>query len=243
MSDKLIVALDVEELKVARRLVDELSGVVKIFKIGSQLFTACGRSAVDMVRERGSEVFMDLKFHDIPSTVAKASRIVAKCEVFMFNLHSLGGKQMMKEAVESATKSAEEFGTRKPIILGVTVLTSMERGDLNSVGVMRSVRGEVLHLARMCKESGLDGVVSSPREIMHVRKAMGEDFLIITPGIRPSGAERNDQKRVMSPGEAISAGADYIVVGRPITEAEDPRRAAEEIIEELRSANCIAHSA
>ncbi|MFC1808221.1 orotidine-5'-phosphate decarboxylase [Candidatus Omnitrophota bacterium] len=224
MKDRLIVALDVDNIKKAKKLVDTLYPYVKIFKIGSQLFTACGPDVVKMVQKKGAQVFLDLKFHDIPNTVARSVALAAKLNVFMLNVHASGAGAMMKAAVAARGKS------KKPIIIGVTVLTSMDKGSLQSVGVNRAPITQVIDLAKKTKGAGLDGVVSSAREIEAIRKACGKHFVIVTPGIRPLAGQANDQKRIATPQQAIKSGADYIVVGRPITASKDPLRAAKKIL-------------
>ena len=229
--DKIIVALDVEDLPAALRLVELLHNEVGAFKIGKQLFTASGPDAVRQVHERGGRVFLDLKFHDIPTTVAKASLEAARLGAFMFNMHALGGFAMMQEAVRAVR--AAHGAQAGPLMIAVTVLTSMGPDDLKPLGITLPVDELVVRLARLAKEAGMNGVVASPREIGLIKKACGPDFLVVTPGIRPRGAEANDQKRAMTPGEAVQAGADFIVVGRPITHAIDPQAAARSIAQEM----------
>ncbi|MDD5747293.1 MAG: orotidine-5'-phosphate decarboxylase [Candidatus Omnitrophica bacterium] len=230
---ELIVALDVPELEEARRMVRLLSKEVKFFKIGSRLFTACGPQAVTMVRDAGAEVFLDLKFHDIPNTVAEAGLSALGLGVFMFNVHCLGGSVMMSAVRDAVQEQAQRANARKPVMLGVTVLTSMDRQQLNSVGVIRSVKNEVVHLARLCRSSGLDGVVCSGQEIELLRRVLGDDFILVVPGVRPADSQLNDQKRIVTPGKAAALGADYIVVGRPVIAAPDPLAAVRKINAEL----------
>lgn len=235
-NSKLIVALDFDDIKKAEALIDKLKGVVKIFKVGSQLFTAYGPEAVRMVRRKGCEVFLDLKFHDIPNTVAGAAREAVKLGAFMFNVHTLGGLEMMREAKDATLVAANKFKKRKPILLGVTILTSLKDNDLKSCGINKPLKGEVIHLAKLAKRAGLDGVVASPLEIEAIRKSCGKNFVIVTPGIR-TGVRKmgthpllkrgcvpilHDQKRIATPLDAIKKGANYIVVGRSITEASNP---------------------
>ncbi|MBN1872432.1 MAG: orotidine-5'-phosphate decarboxylase [Candidatus Omnitrophica bacterium] len=231
--EKIIVALDVNRLEDVGRLVDKLRPVVKIFKIGSELFTSCGVEAIDIVRRKGCRVFLDLKFHDIPNTVAKAARSLANQNIHMFTIHTIGGLNMMKAAVEGAREEARRLNVAVPLILGVTVLTSLDKDDMKSVGIDDSVQGEVLRLVELAEEAGLDGVIASPNEVSEIRKNVKKDFLIVTPGIRPEWCQKSDQKRVATPKEALGSGADYIVIGRPITASSDPREATEKIIEEL----------
>ena len=234
-SDKLLVALDVDTLDEASALLDTLAGVVTGCKIGSQLFTAAGPAAVEAARKRGVRVFLDLKFHDIPNTVAGAVREATRLGVFMLNVHASGGLAMMRAGAEAAREAAATFGVPRPLCLGVTVLTSLDRATLDrEVGVNATVESHVLHLATRAREAGLDGCVASPREIRALRVALGERFVIVTPGIRPSSAGGDDdQVRTATPAAAVRAGADYIVVGRPIIAAKDPRAAAVAILEEL----------
>ena len=235
--DRLIVALDVATMDEAAALLDRLQGVVGAWKIGSQLFTACGPSAVELVQKRGGAVFLDLKFHDIPNTVAGAVREATRMGVFMLNVHASGGSPMLKAAAEAARQATREFSVARPLCLAVTVLTSLDRALLQrELNVPLSVEGHVLHLAGLAKAAGLDGSVCSPQEIRAVRNALGREWVIVTPGVRPAGSEAGDQARVATPEAAIRAGADYIVVGRPITSAPDPKAAATAILEAMTKA-------
>jgi orotidine-5'-phosphate decarboxylase len=233
-SDRLYVALDVDRLDDAESLLDRLAGVVGGCKIGSQLFTAAGPVAIERALKRGYRVFLDLKYHDIPNTVAGAVREATRLGVFMLNVHASGGAAMMRAAAESAAKAAKELALPRPLVLGVTVLTSLDRRALDrEVGVPGTVEAHVLRLAERAREAGLDGCVASPREISPLRLALGPRWVIVTPGIRP--AERaDDQMRTATPGAAVRAGADYLVVGRPITAAPDPGAAARAILEDIR---------
>ena len=231
----IIFALDVGTWEEAERFVEELKEWVWGFKIGKELFTWMGPKAVEMVQERGGKVFLDLKYHDIPSTVAKAAAMATRLRVSMFNLHALGGLEMMRAAVEAAQEEAEKEGLLPPTILGVTVLTSLQARDLRAVGITLSLEEEVVQLAVLAQKAGLEGVVASPLEIKPLRKACGEDLMIVTPGVRPDKGRRHDQARVMTPAEAIKAGADYVVIGRPIKEAPDPLKATQKILQEIRS--------
>lgn len=235
MEERLIVALDVGDLKSARKLVNKLSKIVGAFKIGSQLFTSCGTEAIDMVHKKRRKVFLDLKLHDIPNTVARATEAITAKKVFMFNVHASGGKKMMQEAVNSAEKKAKKLKTQRPIILGVTVLTSMGEQDIRELGIKRFVKDQALYLAKMAKDSRLDGVVASAGEAKRIKQLCGQDFIVVCPGIRPAGASEDDQTRISTPKGAIKEGADYIVVGRPIIEAKDPLAAAKKIIEEMKA--------
>ena len=228
MSDKLIVALDTDELSVAEQLINKLVSIVKIFKVGSQLFTACGPGVLQLIREKDAEVFLDLKFHDIPNTVNHAVEAACRYEPLMLTVHTLGGSQMLRLAVEARDRMGA-----KTKILGVTILTSLDKGQLEEIGLSASVNEEVLCLAQMARASGLDGIVASPQEVGILRQAMGEDFIIVTPGIRSGGPMGDDQRRTMQAKDAVLAGADYLVVGRPITQAKDPYEAAKRIIDEI----------
>src|SRR3989338_8121014 len=222
MKDKIIIALDVNTLKEEERLLDTLSSEVQVFKIGMELFYSCGVKAIELVKKYDKDIFLDLKFHDIPNTVYAASKTAVRFEVFMFNVHASGGIDMMKKAVEGAEEESEKLGISRPKILGVTVLTSINGEALKRSGVNKSPEEQVLNLARLTKDAGLDGAVASPEEISAMRKAMGKDFLIVTPGVRPEGSDSGDQKRVATPKEAFQRGAYYIVIVRPIKKAKDP---------------------
>ncbi len=230
----LVVALDVETAEEALFLAERLQGIAGMFKIGKQLFTAAGPEIVRKITAMGEQVFLDLKFHDIPSTVAKAGIEAARLGVSMFNLHALGGSQMMRTTAEAVNEVAERERIARPLILGVTVLTSHTRESLNEVGIECGVEDEVVKLALLCEGSGMDGIVASPREIIPIRRVVKNPrFVILTPGVRPAGVDHNDQSRVMTPDEAVRAGANFLVVGRPITAAQNPLRAAQKILAEI----------
>jgi orotidine-5'-phosphate decarboxylase len=234
-ADRLLVAVDVESLGDAERLLDRLAGTVTGCKIGNQLFTAAGPAAVEAARKRGFRVFLDLKFHDIPNTVAGAVREAARLGVFMLNVHASGGVAMMRAAAEAAAKAAADFAVPRPLCVGVTVLTSLDRRALETeVGVAATVDAHVLNLARQASLAGLDGCVASAREITALRLSMGRGWVIVTPGIRAAAAG-DDQVRIATARSAVAAGADYLVVGRPITGAPDPAAAARAMLEELRA--------
>jgi orotidine-5'-phosphate decarboxylase len=216
---KLIVALDVNTYQEAKRLVDKLYPTVKIFKVGSQLFCGCGPKIITYLSKKGANVFLDLKFYDIPNTVAGAVRQAVRLGVSMMTLHISGGKEMLTAAVKAAYQEARRLRVRRPLLVGVTVLTSKE-----------STPGEVLNLAKEGLQCGLDGVVCSVRETAFLKKKINKKFVIVTPGIRPAGSPAFDQKRTATAQEAIKAGSDFLVAGRPIVEALDPRRAAREFM-------------
>jgi orotidine-5'-phosphate decarboxylase len=230
---KIIFALDVPTFAEAEHFVSLLSGQVGMFKIGKQLFTANGPDIVRMVRASGGEVFLDLKYHDIPNTVAMASLEAARLGAKLINLHSLGGYEMMSKTVEALEK--EFKGEKRARVLAVTILTSSTAETLRDVGIDRPVEEMVVRLANLARKAGIDGVVASPMEVVPIREACGPGFLIVTPGVRPSFASVDDQKRIMTPGEAVTAGADYLVIGRPISAAKDPLEAAEMIVQEIMS--------
>ncbi len=231
--DKIIFALDVEHFGEAQQWVNRLKDRIGIFKVGKQLFTHAGPKVVDMIRQKGQKVFLDLKYHDIPNTVAKAGEEATRLGVAMFNLHALGGVEMMKKTVEASRSVAKELGIPKPIILAVTILTSMDQDSMKEVGIQGPIQDEVGRLASLSLKAGVDGVVASPQEIGIIRQKCGEKFLIVTPGIRHPSDKKDDQKRTMSPKEAITAGANYLVIGRPIKEAKDPLEAVQKIIEDI----------
>ena len=231
--NRILVALDVDSSAKALALADTLRGTVAGYKIGKQLFTAEGPDVVRALTARDNRVFLDLKFHDIPNTVAGAVRSAMATGAWMVNVHASGGSAMMRAAAQAAHETAAKTGAARPLVIGVTVLTSMDEAALAEVGTTRPVIEQVVHLARLAKAAGLDGVVASPQEIAAIRAACGPDFHIVTPGIRPAGqAGTDDQARTLTPREAVAAGATYLVIGRPITAAADPRAAAEAIAAE-----------
>ncbi len=233
--DRILVPLDTPDLARATDLSRSLSGLVGGMKIGKEFFTALGPQGL---REAVGKqpLFLDLKFHDIPNTVAGAVRSAVALEPLILTVHASGGTAMMAAAAEAAREEAAALGVPRPRVIGVTVLTSLDDSDLEAVGQKGPTEDQVLRLARLSHAAGLDGVICSPREITLLRAALGPDFLLVVPGIRPAWASRGDQKRVMTPGEALAAGADYLVIGRPITGAEAPAAAARRIGEELEAA-------
>ena len=233
-TNKLIVALDVETAAQARELVSVLSGIAGMFKIGSQLFTATGPDLIREIVGGGERVFLDLKFHDIPNTVAAAGVEATRLGVSMFNVHAAGGSEMMKRTVDAVDQCVASEGLSRPQIIAVTVLTSAGDAVLREVGYSSGATDMVPRLALLAEAQGLNGVVASPREVALIRSAVKQPgFIVVTPGVRPSGSALGDQRRVMSPAEAIAAGADYLVIGRPILTSPDPAAATWRILQEM----------
>jgi orotidine-5'-phosphate decarboxylase len=234
---KLIVALDVETFQQARELVELLHDEVGMFKVGSQLFTAAGPRIVREIVSAGNRVFLDLKFHDIPNTVAAAAVEATRLGVTILNVHAAGGAEMMQRTADAVTRTASAEGLQRPLVIAVTVLTSSDEATLKATGIANSPEDQVIKLGLLAAHNGMDGLVASPLEVRALRTAITRpDFLIVTPGVRPDGAAGDDQKRILSPAAAIGEGADYLVVGRPITTAEDPVLAARTIATEIASA-------
>jgi orotidine-5'-phosphate decarboxylase len=232
--DQLLVALDVDSAEAAFRLADQLRGAVGGFKVGSQLFTACGPSIVDTLTGRGDRVFLDLKFHDIPNTVAGSIAAAVRLGVWMVNVHSAGGSAMMRAARTAADEAAAKAGRPAPLVIAVTMLTSLGEETLGEIGIAPGMTAQVSRLARLAEAAGLDGVVASPQELPVVRAVCSPRFAVVTPGIRGAGDSTGDQQRTLSAAQAMAAGSSYLVVGRPITTAPDPRAAAERIAGECR---------
>jgi len=234
--EKIIVALDTPDLKRAKRLVKLLRHLIPNFKIGSELYTMHGPDAVKAVRWAGGHVFLDLKYHDIPNTVAGAVRAATLMNVFMISIHAAGGREMMEAARRAMEEGARKRRVRRrPKLVAVTVLTSMSEEILHSeVGIGASLNETVTRFARMAELTGMDGVVASARELPVRRSAFGRDLLVVTPGIRPAWSVQGDQTRIVTPEKALALGADYLVIGRPITQAKDPREAAERLIREVK---------
>jgi orotidine-5'-phosphate decarboxylase len=228
--DRLIVALDVSSAAEAQKIVQALGPAVSTYKVGNQLFTTEGPGVVRALVGSGKKVFLDLKFHDIPNTVAGGVRSAAALGVSMLTVHAAGGSAMLRAAMNAAQQSP-----KPPVILAVTVLTSLSDADLQEIGVAGRTRDHALALATLARNCGCDGIVASPHEARVIRQDLGAGFVIVTPGIRPAGAGKGDQSRVNTPAEAIAAGADYLVVGRPITEAKNPAQAARQIVDEIAS--------
>ncbi|MEN6321777.1 MAG: orotidine-5'-phosphate decarboxylase [Syntrophaceae bacterium] len=232
--DMLIFALDIgEDIEEAVSWIKLIEDHVKIFKIGKESFTRYGPRIIEKIKERGKEVFLDLKFHDIPNTVAGAAVGAVKQGVFMFNVHALGGRQMMEEAVSAVNEVVKETGVASPIILAVTVLTSLNDGDLKQLGFNFPASELTVRLSRIAQDAGVSGVVASAQDIENIRTACGHDFIIVTPGIRDTLKSGDDQKRTATVRDAIMRGADYIVVGRPIRNAVNPVQKVEKIVNEI----------
>ncbi len=228
MSSPIVVALDFPSPDQALSLVGHLDPARCRLKVGKELFVRGGPQLVEQLVARGYDVFLDLKFHDIPNTVARACEAAADLGVWMVNVHALGGRRMMEAAREAVDKAAH-----KPLLIGVTVLTSMGAEDISEIGLSGSPADNVLRLAALARASGLDGVVCSPQEVVQLRASQGRDFRLVTPGIRPAGSQLGDQRRAMTPAEAVAAGSDFLVIGRPVTAAPDPLGALAGIEAEL----------
>lgn len=234
--EKIIVALDVPTREKALALVEKLYNDVGAFKIGMQLYNAEGPSIVQDIQKLGGKVFIDLKLHDIPNTVAEATKVLTGLQAFIMTLHAAGGKKMLAAAAQAAAESVPESG-RKPLVVAVTVLTSLSQQEFTEeIGIDRPIAEQVVSWAKLAQAAGLDGVVASPQEIAVIRQSCGKDFVIITPGIRPLWAAANDQSRIMTPKQAVEAGADYLVIGRPITAQPDQAEAARRIVAEIMEA-------
>ncbi|HEY3374320.1 MAG TPA: orotidine-5'-phosphate decarboxylase [Candidatus Aquicultor sp.] len=235
--ERLIIALDFDTAADAVAMCRAVGDQACFYKVGLQLFLSAGRDVVDQVKNLGNHIFLDLKLHDIPNTVAGACREIVRVGVSMTTLHTMGGADMMREAATATKRAAEEFGVEQPILLGVTMLTSLNEQRAGEIGVAGSISEQVTRLAILAKTSGLDGVVASPHEVEGLRCELGDDFIIVTPGIRSAADAVHDQKRVMSALDAIAAGSSYLVVGRPVTEADNPAKAAASIIAQIRQAS------
>lgn len=230
---RLIVALDVHTMDEMKQMVERLGDTVGYYKIGMELFYSVGTEAIRYLRQAGKDVFLDLKLHDIPNTVAQSARVLTGLGVTMFNVHAPGGLKMMKTAATAMDDEARKLGVPRPKLIAITVLTSIDETEWDNLSYSLSIKDQVVKLATLAKAGGLDGVVASPREAGFIRSACGPDFLIVTPGIRPQGADLGDQSRTASPAGALQAGASHIVVGRPITRAQEPKAAAEAILREM----------
>jgi len=234
LAGRVIVALDVKTKTEALSLISLLPEAV-IFKVGLELFTSEGPGLVRDIQERGKKVFLDLKLHDIPNTVAEAVRAGVRHGAALMTIHAAGGAEMMAAAAAAASDESAKRGVFRPLLMGVTVLTSLKDEQLLQVGMSVPTSGQVLRLAKLAAASGMDGVISSPQEIELLRRETARGFLIVTPGIRPAWASADDQKRIMTPGQALSLGADYLVIGRPVTRADSPPQAFQRIVAELQA--------
>ncbi len=226
---KIIVALDFDELNQAKVLVEQLDPSLCKLKVGKEMFTLFGPEWVRFLVARGFDVFLDLKFHDIPNTVAKACKAAAELGVWMVNVHAAGGTKMMV----AARDAIESYGDNRPLLTAVTILTSMDQAELDQIGFARKIDAQVRHLAQLAESANLDGVVCSAQEASELKKVLGSDFCLVTPGIRPEGVSAGDQSRIMTPNKALQAGASYLVIGRPVTQASDPLKALCEISESI----------
>lgn len=234
MKPEIVVALDFDNLESAKKIVESAGDAVTWYKVGLELFVADGQRVIEYLKQQNKKIFLDLKFHDIPTTVTNAVLASLKYETDMVNMHTQGGPEMMKTTVEKIDEYCAKNGVARPLLIGVTLLTSLDEQylKLNKLG-FESSRDYVIHLAKTAKESGLDGVVSSAQETPFIKEAVGSDFITVTPGIRPKTASVDDQKRVVTPKDAKEMGTDFIVIGRPVTKAADPKKAAMEIQEEM----------
>jgi orotidine-5'-phosphate decarboxylase len=230
----IICALDTQDADEATAISREVMAHVGAVKLGLEFFTANGAAGVKQITQLGVPLFLDLKFHDIPNTVAKAIAATAGMNMFMLTVHTSGGQHMMKAAIDASDRIAQVTGKERPLVIGVTLLTSLDQDDISMIGFNHTVQEQVIRLADLAQSAGLDGVVCSPFEIAPLRKACGTDLTLVVPGIRPEGSAVGDQKRIMTPKEALARGADYLVIGRPITESADRAGAAKTIAESLR---------
>jgi orotidine-5'-phosphate decarboxylase len=229
----IIVALDFDSREKAISLVEKVKGEINHFKVGLELFSRCGIEIVKEISDKNCRVFLDLKYHDIPNTVKSAAKVAVESGVWMYNIHALGGFEFMKSVAEFNREYAQKIGLERPLLIAVTILTSMGNEDLKQIGINIDVETEVLKLAELAKRAGLDGIVCSAREVKKIKETLGEDFLTVTPGIRPAWASKDDQKRIVTPADAVKLGTDYMVIGRPITRADNPEKVAKKILEEV----------
>ncbi len=235
--DRIIVALDYPELTPALAMADLIGSRVGLLKVGLELFNSAGPPAIAALRERSVRIFYDSKFYDIPNTVAGAAAAAARMGVNMFNVHALGGVKMMLAAKEGARRGAEQVGSPLPLIIAVTIVTNLSDQEVQAeLGIPTTARETAVRLALLAREAGLDGVVASVHEVSEIKRVCGKDFLVVTPGVRPAGTAAGDQTRIATPRQALESGSDYLVIGRPITQAEDPTRAVTMILEEMSGA-------
>ncbi|GBG57226.1 orotidine 5'-phosphate decarboxylase [Sporomusaceae bacterium FL31] len=232
-SNRLIVALDFSDFDQVKRLVENLGDGVSYYKVGMELYYSVGNTVIDYLRHLNKEIFLDLKLHDIPNTVAHGLTSLTRLGVSMLNVHASGGPTMMKAAAEAVKNEAEILKISRPQLIAVTVLTSISQSDWDSMGHRVDIADQVVRFASLAQAAGIDGVVASPQEAALIRKACGDQFLIVTPGVRPAGAALNDQSRVATPAGALAAGASHLVVGRPITAAQNPYESAKQILHEM----------
>jgi len=232
---RIIIALDTSSENLALEWVRLLGPACGAFKVGMQLYAAAGPQILGRIRGMGGEVFLDLKLHDIPTTVAKATDALVPLQPLMLNFHALGGSAMLRTAADAARKACEQSGLRRPKLLGVTILTSHDQASLGELNLHQPISDQVRHLALLTQAAGLDGVVASAQEVRIVKEACGAGFLVVTPGIRPASSSADDQSRTMTPAQALEHGIDYMVIGRPVTHAQDPSAALKEIVESLRT--------
>jgi len=231
--ERLIVAMDLSTLESVNNAVVKIGDAVSYYKIGMESFYSLGEAALDLMAANNKKVFLDLKLHDIPNTVARSVKTLCRFSPAMTTIHAAGGPSMLRAAVEAAAESSSQLGLPRPKLLGITVLTSINDVEWAAVGHTQSIRDSVLRLAQLCRQTGMDGVVASPQEAAAIRQCCGPDFLIVTPGIRPLYGDKGDQSRTATPADALRDGADYLVVGRPVLAAADPRMAAIEIVKEM----------
>lgn len=236
VKERLIVALDVPDLESLEGLVEEIGDNAVYYKVGMELFYACGHKVLDFLKGKDKKIFLDLKLHDIPNTVASAMAALVGVGVDMVNLHAIGGFPMMQSTVAAIKSKAQELNVEPPKLIAVTVLTSMSARDWAELNYKQSIQKQVVHLAKLAKRAGCDGVVASPQESAAIREACGEEFLIVTPGIRPANSSTDDQSRITTPGTALLNGSTHLVVGRPITKSASPQQAAADILKEMREA-------
>ncbi len=229
----IICALDTQDVADAFAVTREVRPHVGAIKLGLEFFTANGAAGVTAINRLGVPIFLDLKFHDIPNTVAKAIAATAGLNMFMMTVHTSGGRGMLQAAIDASDRVAQITGQNRPLVIGVTLLTSLDQDDISLIGFQDTVQDQVIRLADLAQSAGLDGVVCSPFEIAPIRKKLGDDLTLVVPGIRPDGSEQGDQKRILTPKEALKRGADYLVIGRPITDANDRAAAAQKISESL----------
>lgn len=238
MRDKLIVALDVNDLDEAKNIVNLLAESVNYYKVGLELFLNTGGKILEYLKEQDKKIFLDLKFHDIPNTVAQAAKWATSLGVDMFNVHASGGREMLEEVSKVVSETAASKNIDKPVVIAVTILTSFNEAGISEVGYEGSIEKIATNLAKLTKEGGLDGVVCSPQEVEKIKDKCGREFIAVCPGVRPLWAVSGDQKRIMTPKDAINIGADFLVVGRPITKNNNPYEAAMKIIDEMEELSC-----